>query len=274
MSYTNGATLTKTFGELLNSHNDPSIKMIDSEETTDNPEDCTPEPLGCTQAQIDAQNDSIASIFDQMAALEIDSIDFPVVLHYVITCDGTPIYILDEFLDNLPGPYEIADGIVINGPDETFEVVVNLYGNLFGMEFTHEPNGNIEYMKWQVGDHAPQFYKMKYDAINRMTEAQYGEIVGFPSGPAEGFYYNFNNNYRVDVSYDAIGNIGTIKRWGFVPSGGCFQKELIDDLSLNYVPGSPRLQDVKDEASIYYDYGFKPKTPNTAYPTIMTQTAT
>ena len=83
-------------------------------------------------------------------------------------------------------------------------------------------NGNISAMSWQVGDGVKKGFHFDYDSQNMLTGAEYGE------GSA---LYESNGNYDERLSYDKMGNVLTLLRYGLRDNG---QYGLIDNLSYGY----------------------------------------
>lgn len=83
-------------------------------------------------------------------------------------------------------------------------------------------NGNISAMSWQVGDGVKKGFYFDYDSQNMLTDAEYGEGSGL---------YESNGNYGEYLSYDKMGNVLTLLRYGLRDNG---QYGLIDNLSYGY----------------------------------------
>ncbi|NDV58066.1 DUF6443 domain-containing protein [Bacteroides sp. 519] len=80
-------------------------------------------------------------------------------------------------------------------------------------------NGNISAMSWKADSDVLRGYRFTYDALSRLTKADYLE-----NGKS-------NPNYQVpSITYDHHGNITSLKRWGKTDSG----YELVDNLTMNY----------------------------------------
>lgn len=162
-------------------------------------------------------------------------------------------------LNLLDGPYNILDQIVVTSPDQFFDVVITEQEELFAMDFRYEPNGNIDYVEWKVTDNQVKYYDYRYDELNRITNADCGVKKKVSTVPA-GLYIIQTiptNDYRAfHFSYDAVGNIQSLKRYGIIPAGRCFEHRLIDDLSYTYC--GPQLHLVEDNAPTGdHDYGFR-----------------
>ena len=102
-------------------------------------------------------------------------------------------------------------------------------------------NGNISAMSWQVGDGVKKGFHFDYDSQNMLTGAEYGE------GSA---LYESNGNYDERLSYDKMGNVLTLLRYGLRDNG---QYGLIDNLS--YVYNGNQLLKVDDAVSGPYYAG-------------------
>ncbi len=110
-------------------------------------------------------------------------------------------------------------------------------------------NGNISEMYWanKVADGSTQSqaYDYNYDALNRLTSANYHLLNSGAS-----------NDYSLNqVEYDKNGNISVLKRTGLVDiNNGIATFDIIDALSYTYEPLSNKLLEVHDTA---VDKGFK-----------------
>ncbi|NDV60152.1 DUF6443 domain-containing protein [Bacteroides sp. 519] len=80
-------------------------------------------------------------------------------------------------------------------------------------------SGNVSAMSWKVGSETLRGYRFGYDALSRITKAEY-----LLNGAV-------NNNYKVpSVIYDKHGNITDLERWGKTASG----YGVVDKLKLTY----------------------------------------
>ena len=82
-------------------------------------------------------------------------------------------------------------------------------------------NGNIGAMNWQLQNDTPRGYNFFYDDLSRITAADYQN-----NDPT------IDKNYSTSYTYDKMGNIKTLKRYGLLSKPSTFQA--IDDLTLNY----------------------------------------
>ena len=96
-------------------------------------------------------------------------------------------------------------------------------------------------MSWQVGDGVKKGFHFDYDSQNMLTGAEYGEGSGL---------YESNGNYDEYLSYDKMGNVLTLLRYGLRDNG---QYGLIDNLS--YVYNGNQLLKVDDAVSGPYYAG-------------------
>jgi RHS repeat-associated protein len=117
-----------------------------------------------------------------------------------------------------------------------------------GTTVTPQYSGNISQVSWQVRGREKQAYTLKYDALNRMTEAVYSDIS--VSGTVIG------NRFDEKLTYDSRGNINTLQRWGLTSS--CTWG-MIDNLIYNYGSSgyniSNKLNSVTDQSDL--TKGFK-----------------
>jgi RHS repeat-associated protein len=86
-------------------------------------------------------------------------------------------------------------------------------------------NGNISGMTWRnAGDGEKRKYKYSYDAVNRLTNAEFGQHNGTS-------FTDASLKYTVEgISYDANGNLLTMKQWGWKLTGNA----VVDDLVYTY----------------------------------------
>jgi hypothetical protein len=90
-----------------------------------------------------------------------------------------------------------------------------------------QKNGNIAVVISQVKGHDRHAFGYQYDYLDRMTKATYLKLSG-SSGGVIG-----SNDYNVDVTYDARGNISTLSRKGQYRDGSSFAIDTIDKLVYN-----------------------------------------
>lgn len=112
-------------------------------------------------------------------------------------------------------------------------------------------NGNISATYWRVkGDDKKRSYTYEYDALNRLTDANYA----IP-------YYN-PQVHQIDIynegvlQYDKNGNILHLERYGLKADGSAIDK--IDELDYLYTPTSNKLVQVTDAGDAA---GFSDVTP-------------
>ncbi|MEI9911642.1 MAG: hypothetical protein WDO71_19505 [Bacteroidota bacterium] len=100
-------------------------------------------------------------------------------------------------------------------------------------------NGNIEGMLWKsTGDDKLRKYDFTYDAVNRLTGADFNQLTG----------NSFSKNAGIDFSvsglnYDANGNILNMNQRGWKVSGS----ETIDSLLYTYISNTNKLKGVWDK---------------------------
>jgi len=107
-------------------------------------------------------------------------------------------------------------------------------------------------MEWDVKGSKRQAYGFRYDNNNRLIKATHGTEA--PGRPCD---YVAANHYTVPyISYDPLGNIKVLSRYGLVdPEAQEPEYELIDVLSYDYT-GSSLLTNVTDHADVL-ERGFK-----------------
>jgi RHS repeat-associated protein len=266
---TDGSSATLNLAQMLSERAQGLLDDISPKDETNNSTECNLEPLGCTPYEIQQQNSSLASIMSQMAQLNAAGLSFPITLYLVQLCDGSTIYILGQnLLSQLLGPHIVLDQLLITGPDQLISVTVIRKDPLFAMEFDYELNGNMEEARWKVTRHNPKYYRYGYDGLNRVTVANYGDIL-LTENPANGslnLQILETNTYRGwNYAYDAIGNLERLSRNGFIGGPTC-EWGMIDDLTYSYDAQRAHLTGVADAAPLPgRDKGFKPKPGAGAY---------
>ncbi|GGB73318.1 hypothetical protein GCM10007424_11520 [Flavobacterium suaedae] len=131
----------------------------------------------------------------------------------------------------------------INNPD------VTLYDDLFAFKINYTQtdesngtalyNGNISETYWKsITDNNKRGYYYKYDALNRLTDANYMGAYGLANNPAETENYTEGN-----ISYDKNGNILHLERHGWT---NLEVIEKIDELDYIYYTDSNQLKSVSD----------------------------
>ncbi|SHI64887.1 DUF6443 domain-containing protein [Flavobacterium terrae] len=105
-------------------------------------------------------------------------------------------------------------------------------------------NGNIAETYWRTNsDNVIRKYNYKYDALNRLLDAQYIK-------PEVSSAYN---SYRELLSYDKNGNINYLSRNGDQDSDGSLPENTIDELNYTYDPIK------KNQLIKVIDYSFNPQ---------------
>ncbi len=108
--------------------------------------------------------------------------------------------------------------------------------DLWGMELAYNTpflggaaqyNGNVSEKKWRSVDYSKRSYKYEYDKLDRLKSSSYAEFSSFT-----GWNVNVGKYDEKDITYDANGNIKTLKRYGFQSATSTFG--LIDDLNYQY----------------------------------------
>jgi RHS repeat-associated protein len=107
-------------------------------------------------------------------------------------------------------------------------------------------NGNISGLLWKSqSDQLRRKYDYNYDNANRLIAADFNQYV---SGTGTSAIFNKSNGFDFSVSnlsFDANGNIMTMRQNGLKLSGSA----TIDDLTYNYITNSNRLLNVIDAAN-------------------------
>jgi RHS repeat-associated protein len=130
-------------------------------------------------------------------------------------------------------------------------------------------NGNISQLEWQVAGRERQAYSLKYDDLDRLTEANYADIhTGFWYQNGWTSAYETDNKYKENVSYDRRGNIQSIARNGL--TGNYMSNVIIgyynlqDFMSYTYNPADlNKLDKIYDGANL--TKGFKTLNNNSVF---------
>ncbi|WP_147320134.1 DUF6443 domain-containing protein [Chitinophaga silvisoli] len=149
----------------------------------------------------------------------------------------------EKQLDSLSYSYNIRGWL--QGINKAF-VNSTSTGNWFGEEINfdngfdvNQYDGNIAGTKWKSRSNGiPRAYGYTYDPINRLTKAQFNEqkTVG-AAWAVDKTDYTVNN-----ITYDANGNISTLKEQGLIGTSS----STIDELTYSYQSNSNKLLAVKD----------------------------
>lgn len=132
-------------------------------------------------------------------------------------------------------------------------------GNYFGFELgydknptvgssswtgTTQYNGNITGTIWKsVHDGQIRKYDFSYDAVNRLTAANFTQYTGTSFNQTAGINYTTNN-----LSYDANGNILSMNQYGLATATAT-TSVIVDQLTYTLIAGTNRLQSVTDAAN-------------------------
>jgi RHS repeat-associated protein len=122
-------------------------------------------------------------------------------------------------------------------------------------------NGNIAGMVWKsTGDQQKRKYDFSYDAVNRLTGADFNQWVS-GTGTAAVFNTSAGIDFSVsNLSYDANGNIISQSQKGWKPGGSSY----IDQLTYAYTANSNKLLAVtdgsNDNTSKLGDFKYDPVT--------------
>lgn len=142
----------------------------------------------------------------------------------------------------------------LNGTNDDINDVwglqLNYNTNTTGINGTKQYTGNVSEKKWRsVTDNIKRSYGYDYDKADRLKKAAY---VEYNSGSSQ-----WNNNIgkfdEKDITYDANGNIMSLKRYGFQTGTSTFG--LIDNLTYGY--NGNFLSAVTDASSTHGQMDFK-----------------
>ncbi|MEM7574212.1 MAG: RHS repeat-associated core domain-containing protein [Bacteroidota bacterium] len=182
----------------------------------------------CTQAETELQ---IKRYEEMIAAIDPDSLTYPVFLSFVELCDGTQVLLIGtetELENELQGNFHYLDGRQVNGPGDLFNIRRKVPDGLFSLELDYEKNGNIKRAEWKTTYHHPRYYNYTYDDLNRLESATYG-VIALPGQVAP----TIGEGFKADnFTYDAIGNILSLRRYAQLTPGQ--DAVIIDDLLYQY----------------------------------------
>ncbi|GAB4160281.1 MAG: hypothetical protein Tsb0033_15980 [Winogradskyella sp.] len=146
----------------------------------------------------------------------------------------------------------------------------DLNNDLFGLKLSYDQptlvgstpiyNGNISEMFWSsLNDEFVRSYQYKYDALNRITEANYsGSEFYFPDNVSQPANQSENFSLK-EISYDKNGNILHLERYGihysYAGTGGNTTTDIVDGLDYFYAENSNKLVNVTDFADNGFNFG-------------------
>lgn len=150
------------------------------------------------------------------------------------------------YLDELKHEYNIRGWLKSINKDfvTTGGSTTNWFGQVlsydYGFENNQQYNGNISGTRWKSRTNGlERAYGYTYDRSNRLTKADFNQH-NTPSGTA---WEKNEVDFTVDnLTYDANGNIGSMKQMGLVASA----PTTMDDLHYNYTLHSNKLLNVWD----------------------------
>jgi len=131
----------------------------------------------------------------------------------------------------------------VNGRWFGFELAYDKPGNIIaGQSYTApQYNGNISGSTWKAaGDGEKRKYDFAYDAVNRLTGADFNQFTGSSFNKTAGMDFSVGG-----LSYDANGNILGMEQKGWRASGS----GPIDQLLYSYQPNSNKLKGVTDASN-------------------------
>jgi RHS repeat-associated protein len=144
----------------------------------------------------------------------------------------------------------------INNPEATgndkfaMELLYNNPTSINPLVTASQFNGNISGVIWKSDTQPTKGYGFVYDALNRLTGADYGEKNStFNSAP---------NRYNEDLTYDLNGNIKSLFRQGYISPNDYSNYDLLD---YNYGVWGNKLQKVVENGMD--NLGFKDNDPST-----------
>jgi len=99
---------------------------------------------------------------------------------------------------------------------------------IFGFNLSYSYNGNITSLGWHYGEDIYKRYSFTYDKLNRLIKSYYNY-----EETTNDIIYGSENKYSEEYTYDANGNIKTVKRRGLLQDGTGLVG-YIDDLTYRY----------------------------------------
>lgn len=138
-------------------------------------------------------------------------------------------------LETLQWQYQVRGWI--SGMNRDFSSGNNGDSNWFGyaLDYHKYRNGNISDWRWKsTGDDQLRGYSLNYDAANRLQQA----------ASVNGSHATSMDFSTAGLQYDQNGNILTLSQRAWTVQGN----KVIDSLSYLYLPGSNRLQSIRDAA--------------------------
>jgi hypothetical protein len=217
-------------------------------------------PPVCDSASTTAQNAYLDSLQQANNDLDASGLSYPLDLVSVLLCNGTELYLLESELANLPGDYTVIHELMVEDEEQQFTVKpgdpILAGGILFSeklfydvpsatLEGPLQRNGNIAHAYWQVAGRTPKGYGYRYDPINRLLKATYGEVTGSGGIPQ---IIKSERYSAYGITYDADGNLETLTRNG--PVGSCpdgLAYGVIDQLT--YTISGNRMTSLADAAT-------------------------
>lgn len=113
--------------------------------------------------------------------------------------------------------------------DDLWGMQLNYNTNTSGINGVKQYTGNVAEKKWRsVTDNVKRAYGYDYDKVDRLKSSSYVEY----NSSVSLWNSNVGKFDEKDITYDANGNIMTLKRYGFQVAGSTFG--LIDNLSYQY----------------------------------------
>ncbi len=158
---------------------------------------------------------------------------------------------INQAVQNALKPYRAANAnelppINDNNAD-LFSQIITYGSPASGTGAAPQYNGNISSTTWQVAGRDKQAYGFTYDGLDRLTVANYFDIVDQYSSPYTSVY-STDNKFKEAVQYDVRGNIIGLQRYGL--NAGTFTSNgytaatygLIDNMVYNYKPNATALE--------------------------------
>lgn len=230
-----------------------------------NIEDCDPTPPDCSPEETAQQAEEVALINQLMSEVDPHNLTLPTTLYQIVLCDGTTMYVLEEFLVHLTTSYNVIQIITITQWEQVFTVTVYPENDLFGMhldyyngeeELQAEPykNGNVSWTKWKVANRAVQYYGFQYDVLDRIENAYYEarylkEEVESSGAPYVSIQKIHQNRYNAfNFTYDGAGNIQSLSRNGFMDCSPGMMDEL------TYLYNGNRLETVTEQSNTQFGF--------------------
>ena len=168
---------------------------------------------------------------------------------------------INQAVQNALKPYRAANANELppinDNNGDLFSQIITYGSPATATGATPQYNGNISSTTWQVAGRDKQAYGFTYDGLDRLTVANYFDIVDQYTSPYTS-QYSTDNKFKEAVQYDVRGNIISLQRHGL--------NEGTWTTNDGYVAGTYGLID-----NLVYNYKPNPAATDLSTPTVNTQ---